>query len=99
MDAQTHSAKKLITGFILALVLTLIPFAAVWTMAFPVGVIFAIIALSAVVQVGVHLYYFLGINSKAPTEKVLAICFAGILIFLMVGGTLWIMFDLYERMM
>ncbi len=99
MDAQTYSAKKLITGFVLALVLTLIPFAAVWTMAFSVGVIFGIIALCAVVQVGVHLYFFLGINSKTPIENVLAICFAGILIFLMVGGTLWIMFDLYERMM
>ncbi|EEA93235.1 cytochrome bo3 quinol oxidase subunit 4 [Pseudovibrio denitrificans] len=99
MHPQSHSAKRLITGFILALALTLIPFAAVWTMAFPVELTFGIIALCALVQVGVHLHYFLGIDSRTPIENVLAMSFAGVLIFLMVGGTLWIMFDLYERMM
>lgn len=99
MHPQTHSAKRLITGFILALLLTFIAFTAVWTMAFPVELTFGIIAASALLQVGVHLHYFLGIDSRTPIENILAMSFAGVLIFLMVGGTLWIMFDLYERMM
>lgn len=99
MHDHSISANKLITGFLLALTLTVIPFAAVWLMPFSSTLTFLIIAVCAVIQVVVHLYYFLNINSSAPTEQVLALAFAGVLIFLMVGGTLWIMFDLYERMM
>ncbi len=99
MHPQSHSTAKLITGFVLALVFTLIPFAAIWTSAFTVEMTFGLIALSALIQVGVHLHYFLGIDTHTPLENVLAMCFAGVLIILMVGGTLWIMFDLYERMM
>ncbi|KZL15385.1 Cytochrome bo(3) ubiquinol oxidase subunit 4 [Pseudovibrio axinellae] len=99
MQPHSSNTRKLVTGFVLALALTLIAFAAVWTLAFPVELTFGIIAISALFQVAVHLHYFLGIDSKTPVENILAMAFAGVLIFLMVGGSLWIMFDLYERMM
>jgi cytochrome o ubiquinol oxidase operon protein cyoD len=48
----------------------------------------------------VHLRYFLHLDLKrTPRENLLALAFAALLIFLMVGGTLWIMFDLHYRMM
>jgi cytochrome o ubiquinol oxidase operon protein cyoD len=47
----------------------------------------------------VHLRYFLHIDLQStPRENLLALAFAGVLIFLMVGGTLWIMLDLNARM-
>ena len=48
----------------------------------------------------VHLRYFLHIDLQStPRENLLALAFAAVLIFLMVGGTLWIMLDLHARMM
>jgi cytochrome o ubiquinol oxidase operon protein cyoD len=45
------------------------------------------------------LRYFLRLNlTSTRRENFLAILFAAILIFIMVGGSFWIMFDLHHRM-
>ena len=92
--ADTHTYRAYLTGFILALILTAIPFAFVWAEAL------LIIAVTAVVQMLVHMYYFLHLNLRTtPRDNLLALGFAAVLIFILVGGTLWIMFDLHYRMM
>ena len=59
-----------------------------------------VIAILAVVQVVVHLRFFLHLDLKStPRENVLALAFAVVLICIMIGGSLWIMLDLHERMM
>ena len=89
-----------LTGFVLALVLTLIPFGLVAADVLPRTSALIVIAIAALVQVLVHLRYFLHLNlSTTPRANILAIAFAAVLIFIMVGGSLWIMFDLNERMM
>jgi cytochrome o ubiquinol oxidase operon protein cyoD len=89
-----------VTGFVFALVLTGIPFGLVVADLLPRFTTLVVIAILAVVQVVVHLRYFLHIDLKStPRENLLAIAFAAVLIFLMVGGTLWIMLDLDARMM
>ena len=98
--ATTHTHKAYITGFVLALILTAIPFALVWSGALSAMVTFLAIAVCALIQVVVHMYYFLHLNWRTtPRENMLALLFAGVLIFILVGGTLWIMFDLHYRMM
>ncbi len=98
--ADTHTHKAYITGFVLALILTAIPFGLVWTGLLPVGTTLVVIIIAAVVQVFVHLYYFLHLNfTTTPRENLLALAFAAVLIFIMVGGSIWIMFDLHHRMM
>jgi cytochrome o ubiquinol oxidase subunit IV len=89
-----------VTGFVFALVLTGIPFGLVVADLLPRFTTLVVIAILAVVQVVVHLRYFLHIDLKStPRENLLALAFAAVLIFLMVGGTLWIMLDLDARMM
>jgi cytochrome o ubiquinol oxidase subunit IV len=89
-----------VTGFVFALVLTGIPFGLVAAGLLPPFTTLVIIAILAVVQVVVHLRYFLHIDLEStPPENLLALAFAAVLIFLMVGGTLWIMLDLNARMM
>lgn len=104
MPAQTEGStpelRTYLTGFVLALVLTAIPFGVVYFKLLPVAATIAVIAVAAIVQVIVHLRYFLHIDFRqTPKENLLAMAFAGFLIFVMVGGTLWIMFDLHYRMM
>ncbi len=97
---ETHTHKSYLTGFVLALILTAIPFALVWIGVLPASATFVVIAIAAVIQVLVHLRFFLHLNfTTTPRENLLAIAFAAVLIFIMVGGSIWIMFDLHYRMM
>jgi cytochrome o ubiquinol oxidase operon protein cyoD len=96
---KEHGLRSYLTGFILALVLTAIPFGIVVSGSLPKTTTMAAIAVAAIAQVLVHLRYFLHLDLKStPRENLLAIAFAGVLILIMVGGSLWIMFDLHARM-
>jgi cytochrome o ubiquinol oxidase subunit IV len=89
-----------VTGFVFALVLTGIPFGLAAANLLPRFTTLVVIAVLAVVQVVVHLRYFLHIDLEStPRANLLALAFAAVLVFLMVGGTLWIMLDLNARMM
>ncbi len=89
-----------LTGFVAALILTVIPFALVAVDVLHRMPTLTIIAIAAVIQILVHLRYFLHIDlATTPRENLLALAFAGVLIFLLVGGSLWVIFDLYDRMM
>ena len=105
MDASSgipieRTARPYLIGIVLALILTAIPFWLVYDGTFPRETLLMIIAAFAVVQILVHLRFFLHIDFKTtPRENLIALAFAVVLICIMVGGSLWIMFDLYHRMM
>ena len=87
-------------GFALAVLLTALPFSLVYFGLLPRIPALLAIAAAAIVQIVVHLRYFLHLDlTHTPRENLLALCFAALLIFIMVGGSLWIMFDLHHRMM
>ena len=87
-------------GFVLALALTAIPFWLVMGGVLPRFTTLAIIAVLAVLQVVVHLRFFLHVGLQATQrENLLALAFAALLICIMIGGSLWIMLDLNARMM
>jgi cytochrome o ubiquinol oxidase subunit IV len=97
--ASEPGLRSYLTGFALALVLTVIPFALVALEALPRLPMLIVIAVAAVVQILVHLRCFLHLDLRTtPRENLVAFVFAAVLIFIMVGGSLWIMFDLQQRM-
>ncbi|MDI1288019.1 MAG: cytochrome o ubiquinol oxidase subunit IV [Reyranella sp.] len=94
-----HGLRTYLIGFVLAVVLTAIPFYVVITHALPPQRTLLLIAGAAILQVLVHLRFFLHLNfTTTPKENLLAIVFTTVLIFIMVGGSFWIMFDLHQRM-
>ncbi|MEI7874114.1 MAG: cytochrome o ubiquinol oxidase subunit IV [Alphaproteobacteria bacterium] len=94
-----HGLRTYLIGFVLAVVLTAIPFYVVITHALPPQRALMLIAGAALLQVLVHLRFFLHLNfTSTPRENLLAIVFTAVLIFIMVGGSFWIMFDLHSRM-
>ena len=96
---ERHGLLSYLVGFVLAVVLTAIPFYLVATHALPPSRIMYVIAAAAVLQILVHLRFFLHLNfTTTPNENLLAIAFTAVLLFLMVGGSLWIMIDLHSRM-
>lgn len=104
MDHTEHQLKdghrSYVIGFTLAAILTLIPFALVATKALAPIYLVPVIGLLAAIQMLVHLRYFLHLGLKStPWETRLAGGLAVVLIFILVAGTLWIMFDVDMRMM
>ncbi len=95
-----HGLRSYLTGFALALILTAIPFALVAANPLPRSVTLIIIGCAAILQVLVHLRYFLHLDlTSTPHEKLFAILFTAVLVVIMVGGSFWIMLDLQHRMM
>ncbi|MEM7191789.1 MAG: cytochrome o ubiquinol oxidase subunit IV [Pseudomonadota bacterium] len=95
-----RTIKPYLIGLALAVLLTATAFGLVATGAFARETTLIMIAVLAVIQILVHLTFFLHIDFKTtPRENLVALAFALTLIFIMVGGSLWIMFDLYYRMM
>jgi cytochrome o ubiquinol oxidase operon protein cyoD len=98
--AGRGSLKSYAVGFILSIVLTVIPFAFVMSGAFSRSAVLFGIFGAAIVQILVHLHYFLHLDtSSAMRWNVMALVFALLIITLFVGGTLWIMYHLHYRMM
>ena len=100
IDTGDPLFRDYLTGFILALVLTVVPFGLVVFKVVPQAQGLAVIAVLAVVQIIVHMRYFLHLNfSPAERNNIMSLAFAAVLILIMAGGTLWIMFNLHYRMM
>ena len=100
-DGANHgSVKSYAIGFILSVILTVIPFGLVMYPSLPKFTTLAIVLLFAVVQVVVHLVYFLHLDrSKEQRDNVIAFVFAGLVILLLVGLSIWIMFSIHTFMM
>ena len=99
--AESHGTfKSYMVGFILSVILTLIPFGLVMYPTLPKSITLMIVLAFAVIQVLVHLVYFLHLDrSKEQRENVIAFVFAGLVIVLLVGLSLWIMFSIHTYMM
>ena len=67
----------------------------VWQPSIPVAII-----VLAIAQMGVHLVFFLHITTGADnTNNILALAFGLLIVFLVIGGSLWIMANLNHNMM
>jgi cytochrome o ubiquinol oxidase subunit IV len=100
MGAGHITTKGYVTGFVLALLLTIVSFGLVLSDVVPHR--FAVIGLfaAAVAQMLVHLHYFLHLDrSSAQRWNVIAIAFTAVLLFIFIAGTIWIMYTLNSRMM
>ncbi|MCS3470669.1 cytochrome o ubiquinol oxidase subunit IV [Pseudomonas sp. Pseusp122] len=99
-DASHGSVKSYVIGFVLSIILTAIPFGLVMYPSLSKAATLWIVLIFAVVQVVVHLVYFLHLDrSAAQRNNVTALAFAALVIVLLVGLSLWIMFSIHTEMM
>jgi cytochrome o ubiquinol oxidase operon protein cyoD len=67
----------------------------VWQPSIPVALV-----VLAIAQMGVHLVFFLHLTTGPDnTNNVLALAFGVLIVFLVIGGSLWIMANLNNNMM
>jgi cytochrome o ubiquinol oxidase operon protein cyoD len=99
--ANRGSFKSYVTGFILSILLTAIAFTLVMqSEGLPRLTVLFVIFGAAILQILVHLHYFLHLDTTSAARwNVLALIITLLIMILFVGLTLWIMSDLNYRMM
>lgn len=99
-EAGHGSVKSYLVGFVLSVILTAIPFWAVMTGQFAKSTSIALIVAMAVVQVMVHLKYFLHLDfSQAGRANTFAFLFTALIIVMVVGLSVWIIYSANAMMM
>ncbi|MFL9842465.1 cytochrome o ubiquinol oxidase subunit IV [Sphingomonas sp. ST-64] len=92
--------RDYVIGFVLSVILTAIPFWLVMTMPLSAGVTAAVIMGFAIVQIVVHMVFFLHMTPKAEGGwSLTSLVFTIIVIVIMLAGSLWVMHHLNTNMM
>ena len=95
------TVRGYVTGFLLSVVLTAIPF---WLIMGKVianpGMAAAVILAFAAVQIVVHMVYFLHMNTKSEGGwNMLALIFTLVLVVITLAGSMWVMHHMNSNMM
>jgi cytochrome o ubiquinol oxidase subunit IV len=103
-EASGYSVREGIQSYAIGLVLAALLTAAsfytvrtslIWGPGIPI-----MLVMLAVAQMGVHLVFFLHITSDPDnTNNALALAFGVLIVLLVIGGSLWIMANLNDRLM
>ena len=100
-EAGHGSRREYITGFVLSVILTAIPFWLVMAKVFDKSITTAFVILGfAAVQVVVHMVYFLHMNARSEGGwTMMALIFTVIVVVIALSGSLWVMYHLNVNMM
>lgn len=95
------SLREYVVGFVLSVILTAIPFWLVMSGAIEDKQTTALVIMAfAIVQIVVHMIYFLHMNTKSENGwTVMALIFTIVLVVITLAGSLWVMFHLNTNMM
>jgi cytochrome o ubiquinol oxidase operon protein cyoD len=92
--------KSYFLGFVLSIILTLASYGVVKGQLFLPSTSYITISVLALVQLLVQLIFFLHITEeKKPRLNLISFLFTLILIIILVGGSLWVMYNLNYNMM
>ena len=101
ISPEHNTLRSYLLGFTASLFLTLVAF---WLVLYAPPLepsfLFGTLALLAVIQIIVQIYFFLHINSS-PNQlwNLLPLIYTLIMVIILVGGTLWIMHNANQHMM
>lgn len=101
VHAHPGTLRGYLTGFGLAAVLTIIPFALVMGHAIQnrLLLIFVVLALGAV-QIVVHIVFFLHLDTRSEGGwNMLAFIFTVVLVVIVLGASIWVMYEENRNMM
>ena len=104
MAAHEHeyghgTLKSYIIGFILSILLTVVPYLIVVNHVFTSSTVIASVVLLAILQLLVQLVFFLHLNTESkPRWNLTAFVFSALIVAILVAGTMWIMYHLDYNM-
>lgn len=95
-----YSLKDYTIGFVLAVILTVIPFWLVMGNVLEPGTTKFVILGFAAVQLIVHMVYFLHLNAKSEGGwNMMALLLTAILLVIVLSGSIWVMYHMNANMM
>ena len=99
-EASHGTMKDYLTGFVLSVILTAIPFWIVMGEVFRSPVTAAVVVMVfAVAQIFVHMVYFLHMNPRSEGGwTLLAAIFTIVIVVIALSGSLWVMSHLHQNM-
>lgn len=101
-DTHGHGSRRdYVIGFLASVVLTAVPFWLVMSGALANrGVTAAIVVALAVIQIIVHVRFFIHVDSKGEGGWTLvAFVFTAIIVVITIGGSIWAMYQMSTNMM
>lgn len=100
-DASHGDVKSYLIGFVLSVILTVIPFAVVMEGDFSKATLLWTVVTMAIVQVWVHLKYFLHLNftTEDGRASTFSFLFSAMIIVMVVGLSVWIIYESNAMMM
>lgn len=101
LEPEHGTLKGYLTGFVLAAILTVIPFWLVMDhVIHSVGWTMVIVLVLAATQIVVHIIYFLHMNSTSEGGwNLMALLFTAVILVVMLAGALWVMYHMNANMM
>lgn len=99
-NMDTYSYKSYIIGFVLSLLLTLASYEVVVGHLFSVEGTYLAVVVLALAQFIVQVIFFLHLTSESkPRWNAVSFAFTLIITFILVAGSLWVMYNLNHNMM
>lgn len=101
-DGHAHGTfSSYMLGFVLSVVLTAVPFWLVMSGTLPSKQITALVIMAfAIVQIVVHMIYFLHMNAASENGwTMMALIFTIVMVVIALSGSLWVMSHLNSNMM
>lgn len=95
---ERRERRSYVYGAAIALALTLLAFAILRWKMLPPGALVGAIGILAIAQMIVHFRFFLHIRLKRNRSDLHLVAFTGLILLIMVAGTVWIMSSLAVRM-
>lgn len=100
MNLHNTEKKSYYVGFLLSMLLTFIPFYIIHCNIFNKDISLIIIISCAIIQIYVHLIYFLHLGHMPHMKwNIISLVFTIFIIFILVLGSMWIMTHLHHNLM
>ncbi len=98
--AAHGSYRSYLVGFLLSVILTAVPFVLVMARAMSGTVLVVTVGALALVQIGVHLVFFLHLSRSSEQRwNVIVFAYTVVVLAILVGASVWIMYHLNANMM
>lgn len=95
-----YTQKSYLIGFVLSVVLTIVPFVMVTHDAINKKILINIIVFCSIMQIIVHLIFFLHLgNVSNQAWNLISLIFTIFIVFILVLGSVWIMTHLHHNLM
>jgi cytochrome o ubiquinol oxidase subunit IV len=103
VDADTGASygthKSYVIGFVLSIAFTLLSFYLVTYQVMPPETLYILVGVLAIVQFSIQTIFFLHLNPRSNASwNLISFLFTVVMTIVLVIGTMWIMYNLYEKM-